>query len=556
MDNYEKLSNLIFPDVNLTISDLEKKYPERKIKDGAIVCRIAPSPTGFLHTGSLYTALINMRIANQTDGIFYVRIEDTDTKREVAGSIKSLTEEFKKYNIKIDEGTISETEEIGDYGPYTQSKRAEIYNIVAKELVKKNLVYPCFCSSKDLDKIRKIQEDNKIVPGYYGNYARCRNLSVDEAIQRIENGEKYILRFRSTGNHLKKIVCNDIIKGKIDMAQNDIDIVVIKSDGLPTYHFAHLVDDHFMRTTHVVRGEEWLASLPLHIDLYTSVGFKSPLYAHVPTIMKNDNGNKRKLSKRKDNEAAVSYFLENGYPTEAIIDYLTGIINSDYEPWKMKNPNENISKFNIRLEKINNSGALFDILKLNDISKDIISKMDSKTILDRVLVWAKEYNVKLYELLNNDLMFSQSIFAIERDNAKKIRKDIIKFSDILDLFSYFFDEEFKNDVSNGYDFEDKLSNDKIKEVLTEYIKIYSYNDDKDSWFNNMKLLAIKLGFCVDMKEYKVNPENYVGSIADFATVIRISITNKRNTPDIYSIMQVLGESKTIERIKMVINSLK
>lgn len=555
-----QLANLMFADIKETVQDLEKKYPKRELKQGAEVIRFAPSPTGFLHTGALFTSLFGNRLAKQSNGIYYLRIEDTDRKREVEGSIAKFTKELNEFGIVPDEGIISDTQEIGKYGPYTQSKREHIYRICAKYLVEKGLAYPCFCTNEMIDKVRKSQEENKIVPGYYGVYARCRNLSVDEAIEKIKNGEKYIVRFRSNGSHLRKISFIDEIRGKIEIAENDQDIVILKSDGLPTYHFAHVVDDHFMRTTIITRGEEWIPSTPIHIELFKAMDFELPKYAHLSNVMVKDGNSKRKLSKRKDKEAAVSYFLSSGYPVESVIEYILTIINSDYEPWRAKNPTADKFDFKVKFSKISTSGALFDLDKMNDVSKEIVAKMDSKEILERVLRWSKEYDKELYELLNRDLEYSRSIFALERDNAKKIRKDIYKWEDIRGNYFYFFDELFDNDIKqNGYVFDyitnstdTKINENIVKNILNLYIQEYDANLDKDLWFNQIKECASKIGFCTDMKEYKQNKEKYIGSIADFASVIRIGITNRKNTPDIYSIMQILGKEKVISRLKKLI----
>lgn len=548
---YEELANLIFPDVTETVEDLEKRYPERNLKEGACVTRFAPSPTGFFHTGSLFTSLIDKKLANQTDGVFYLRIEDTDRKREVKDSVKDLTSQMKEFGIVPDEGVMYEDEEIGEYGPYTQSKRAEIYRICAKHLVLKGLAYPCFCTPEMLKKTHDYQEEHKIVPGYYSVYAKCRNISVDEYIERIKNGEKYILRFRSNGSHLKKVSFKDGIKGKIEIAQNDQDVVIIKSDGLPTYHFAHVCDDHFMRTTHAIRGEEWVSSVPIHLELFYAMGFKAPVYVHLPSIMKMDGTSKRKLSKRKDNEAAVAYFLKAGYPIESVNEYLLTIINSDFENWKRSNKMVSNDEFEMKLKKINTSGALFDNVKLNDVSKEVISRMNSDEVLNAVLEWSKEYNEEVYGVISKDLSYSKKIFALERDGAKKIRKDIYKWEDIMDTFFYFFNEYYKNDIKDGYDFkiDNKLTKEVISSVLENYIKVYDENNDKEEWFSNMKELAEKKGFCTNMKEYKENPDNFVGSIADFSDIIRIAITNRHNTPDIYSIMQILGKDRVISRFE-------
>lgn len=555
MEKYIELSNLMFPEINKTVEDLEKMYPRRNI-EGAVT-RFAPSPTGFLHTGALFTSLVNKRIAEQTGGVFYLRIEDTDKKREVEDSVSLLTAEMKKFGITPHEGVMSDTEEVGNYGPYTQSKREEIYKICAKHLVSLGLAYPCFCTSEMLNVTREMQEKNKQIPGYYGIYARCRNIPVEEMIERVKSGEKYIVRMRSTGNHLKKVTFVDLIRGKIEIAENDQDIVIIKSDDLPTYHFAHICDDHFMRTTHVMRGEEWIPSVPIHLEIFEKMGFELPQYAHFPSIMKLDGTSKRKLSKRKDKEAAVSYFLNSGYPVEAVIEYLLSVINSDYEPWRIKNPDKDMFDFTVRLEKMNSAGALFDMLKLNDISKENIAKLNSEKLLEKILIWAKEYNQEIYDLLNNDLEYSKKMLAIERDNVKKIRKDLVKYEDILTSFLYFFDNKFEEDINQGYNFEytDKLTKDITKQVLNKYLEIYNHSDDKDEWFSKIKSAAESLGFCTDMKEYKSNPEKYIGSVADVAGIVRISITNRKNTPDIYAIMQVLGEPKVKERISNCINKI-
>lgn len=555
MEKYIELSNLMFPEVTKTVEDLEAQYPKRNI-EGAVT-RFAPSPTGFLHTGALFTSLVNKRIADQTNGVFYLRIEDTDKKREVDGSVTLLTSEMKKFGIVPNEGVMSDTEEVGNYGPYTQSKREEIYHICAKHLISKGLAYPCFCSSEMLSVTREMQEKNKQMSGYYGIYARCRNISVEEMIEKVKSGDKYILRMKSSGSHLKKVSFVDLIRGKIDIAENDQDIVIIKSDNLPTYHFAHIVDDHFMRTTHVMRGEEWIPSVPIHLELFGKMGFELPKFAHFPTMMVQDGVSKRKLSKRKDKEAAVSFFLNNGYPVEAVLEYLLSVINSDFEPWRMKNPDKDLFDFSIRLEKMNSAGALFDMFKLSDISKEYISKLTSKELLDKILIWSKEYNTEIFDLLNIDLDLSLKMLGIERDNVKKIRKDLVKFEDILTGFIYFFEKKFKEDIQTGYNFEytDKITKELVKQVLNKYLEIYNHNDDKQLWFDRVRETANSLEFCTDMKEYKLNPEKYIGSVSDIAGIIRIGITNRKNTPDIYAIMQVLGESKVKSRINNCISYL-
>ena len=551
-----KLANLIFPEITETIEDLEKRFPKRNLAEGAEVTRFAPSPTGFLHIGGLFGSLIDMRVANQSGGKFILRIEDTDKKREVENGITLLVKELKAFNINNDEGITGEDTEIGEYGPYKQSAREYIYKVCAKELIKRGRAYPCFCSAEELDKLREAQERSKQIPGYYGTFARCRNYTVEEAIAKIEAGNKYVVRFRSLGSHMRKVKVQDIIRGKIEMAENDQDIVIIKSDGLPTYHFAHAVDDHFMRTTIAVRGEEWIPSSALHLDLFNALGFEQVKYAHTPTIMKNDNGSKRKLSKRKDPESAVSYFIEEGYPADSVIEYLLTIINSDYELWRKANKTANWREFEVKLNKLNSSGALFDMVKLTDVSKEVISRLNSAELLELVLAWAKVYDNALYELLNSDLDYAKSILAIERDNATKIRKDIAKYKDILPNIFYMYDELFEKDIENGYNFNlnnGKLTMDDVKEVISNYIELHKQGLTKETWFEEVKKMAEGLGYQVNMKEYKANPDAYKGSIADVTGIIRVAITNRQNTPDIFLIMDVLGSEKSLTRLEKVLS---
>ncbi|MEG1010053.1 MAG: glutamate--tRNA ligase family protein [Clostridia bacterium] len=536
MDKYEKLASLMFSNVDKTIDDLELKYIKRNVVGQ--VTRFAPSPTGFLHTGALFTSLINKQIAKQTKGVFYLRIEDTDKKREVEGSTKSLINEMNIFGITPDEGVISDNNEIGNYAPYTQSKRGEIYLICAKYLVSKGLAYPCFCTSEMLDISRASQEKNKQRTGYYGVYAKCRNLDIDEMITRVSNNEKYIVRLKSSGSHLKKLRINDVIRGELEMSQNDQDLVIIKSDNLPTYHFAHVVDDHFMRTTLAMRGEEWISSIPIHVELFNKLNFEIPKYGHFPTIMVNDNGCRRKLSKRRDKQAAVSYFLESGYETCVVIEYLLGIINSDFESWRNKNKDKDILDFEIRLDKMSTSGALFDMDKLNNISKEYIANLTTENLLLNLINWSNKYDKKVFDLLNKDLEYSKVILSIERDNVVKKRKDLVKYSDFLEYFFYFFDELFFIEKSN-IDININLDNDIVNNIKKDYINIYNENDDKDIWWNKIKDLAIKYNFCTDMKEYKQNKEKYIGSIADVANILRVNLTARTNTPDIYLIMKAL-----------------
>ncbi len=556
-----ELAYLIFPDVNDTVDDLEIRYPERNLPEGAKVVRIGPSPTGMMHTGTLFQAMINKKLATQTGGVFYVRIEDTDQKREVEGAIEEIIAGLEHFDLMPNEGVVGKDKEIGDYGPYTQSKRREIYRVCAKHLIEKGRAYPCFCTQEMLQKTHDAQVANKVIPGYYGVYAKCRNRSIDEAIERVKNGEKFILRFRSNGSHLNKINFVDDARGKIEMADNDEDIVLIKSDGLPTYHFAHVCDDHFMHTTNVVRAEEWLPSVPKHLQLFEAMGFKAPTYTHTPTIMIKDGESKRKLSKRKDKVAAVSYFISAGYPVEGINDYLMTILNSDYEMWKSKNKDKTYRDFEFKIDKMSSAGSLLDIPKLNDLSKEAIAKMTGDEVLAEVLKWSKEFNSELYDLLNEDLVYARKIFGLERDNATKIRKDIYKWEDVEPTFRYFFKDNYKKEIENERVItsltEEKatINKDVIKKSLEEYVKAYNENDTKDEWFARMKDVASSLGFCANMKEYKAEPEKYIGSIADFSSIVRMAVTNRKNTPDIYSIMQLLGREEVIDRMNDTIASL-
>ena len=557
-----ELAYLIFPDVDETVDDLEIKYPERNLKADAKVVRIGPSPTGMMHTGTLFQAMVNKKLATQSEGVFYVRVEDTDQKREVEGAVDEIIAGLKHFDLMPDEGVVGKDKEVGHYGPYTQSKRRDIYRICAKHLIEIGRAYPCFCTQEMLQKTHDAQVANKVIPGYYGIYAKCRNISIDESIERVKNGEKFILRFRSNGSHLKKISFIDDARGKIEMADNDEDIVIIKSDGLPTYHFAHICDDHFMRTTHVVRAEEWLPSVPKHLQLFDAMGFKAPHYIHTPTIMIKDGDSKRKLSKRKDKVAAVSYFIAAGYPVEGVNDYLMTILNTDFEMWKAQNKDKSYKDFEFKLNKMSSAGSLLDIPKLNDLSKEAIAKMNSQEVLENVLEWSKKYSKDFYDIISKDLDYSKKVFGLERDNATKIRKDIYKWEDVEPTFRYFFKDNYLNELKEqGYliktlpEEKNTLTLDVIKKSLEAYKEAYNENDTKDEWFDRMKDVAQKLGFCINMKEYKANPENYIGSIADFSSIVRMAVTNRKNTPDIYSIMQLLGKDTTIARMEDTISKL-
>lgn len=545
--DYKDLANLIFPDVK-EISYYEEKYPERNLKEGAIVTRFAPSPTGFVHIGGLYQSVIARKLATQTDGVFFLRVEDTDQKREVENGITGIVQALNDFGIVPDEGMVSETEGKGNYGPYRQSQRKEIYQSYAKYLISQGKAYPCFCTPEEGEEIRAKQEAAKIRPGYYGVWAKCRNVTVEEAIKRIENGEKYIIRFKSPGREDRKIKHHDVIKGNVDFPENDQDIVIIKADGLPTYHFAHAIDDHLMRTTHVIRGDEWLSSVPLHLQLFHELGFKAPKYAHIAPIMKNDNGNKRKLSKRKDSEAAVSYYDEEGIPEEAVKEYLMNIANSNFENWRRANKEKSIEEFELQLNKMSVSGALFDMIKLLDVGKTVISMFTAEEVYEKSLEWANKYDNELKDMLK-DKEYALKIFSIERGN-KKPRKDISKWSEVKENIEYMYDEKFLN-KEQEYPYQVINEREDINKILELYLeKYYNENDDKQEWFDKIKELSGELGYAKEVKEFKANPEAYKAHVGDVSTVIRVALTGRTNTPDMYEIMKVLGKESIEKRLKM------
>lgn len=536
--DYKDLANLIFPE-SKDISYYEEKYPKRNLKEGAIVTRFAPSPTGFVHIGGLYQSVIAKKLANQTDGVFFLRIEDTDQKREVENGVTGIVNALKDFAMEPDEGMISDTQSKGEYGPYKQSERKEIYQAYAKYLIEQGKAYPCFCTPEEVEEIRTKQEAAKIRPGYYGVWAKCRNITVEEAIEKIKNGEKYIIRFKSPGREDRKIKHHDAIKGNVDFPENDQDIVIIKADGLPTYHFAHVVDDHLMRTTHVIRGDEWLSSVPLHLQLFHELGFKAPKYAHIAPIMKNDNGNKRKLSKRKDQEAAVSYYEEEGIPEEAVKEYLLNIANSNFENWRRANKEKSIDEFELQLNKMSVSGALFDMVKLLDIGKTVISRYTAEKVYEEAKKWAKKHDEELNKILENK-EYALKVFGIERGN-KKPRKDIAKWSDVKENIEYMYDDIF---YSKQIEYPYQVINDKekINRILELYIeKYYDDNDEKDTWFNKIKELAGEMGYAKEVKEFKENPEKYEAHVGDVSTVLRVALTGRTNTPDMYEIMKILGK---------------
>lgn len=542
--NNKDLANLIFPNIDKTVEDYEKMYPERNLNSNQKVTRFAPSPTGYMHIGGVYQALIDFMLAKNSDGIFYLRNEDTDSTREVNDATKLIMKTLKEYEILPDEYEY-ENEIVGNYGPYVQSERKEIYHAFIKRLIEIGRAYPCFCKKEELDSMRKRQEERKKRTGYYGVYAKCKKLSVEEQIERIKNGEPYVIRFRSKGNFDNKIPFVDLGKGKLSLSENDIDDVIMKSDNmLPTYHFAHVVDDHLMRTTHVVRGEEWLPSVTKHIEMFEAFGFKAPIYIHTPLLIKKDGNNVRKISKRKDPEASMSYYDQEGYPKLAVIESLMTIINSNYEEWHTANPDKKYTDFIYNPDKMSSSGALYDLMKLDDISKNMISKMTKEEVYKESYEWASKYSQSLKDIIDKDVEYYKGILNIEREQ-KNPRKDIAKYSDIESLIWYMYDELFNPDV---YEWGKVTDPSEISKILKTYMDKY-YTEDKDEWFNQVKLLADELGYASNMKEYKKNPDDFKGNVADIATVIRVALTSKSQTPDLYEILKLFGRDRVIKRFE-------
>jgi len=541
------LANRLFPEVSKTVDDLEKEFPLRELPKGAEVTRFAPSPTGFLHTGSLFTAYLAYRLAKQSGGVYMFRLEDTDTKRTIAGAADDLIKELAKFGIVADEGYFPDGDK-GAYGPYQQSKRADIYKVVIKKLIAEGKAYPDFCSAEDLAKIRAFQEANKILPGYYGKYARDRNLSVDEQMARLDEGTPWVIRFKSTGDHDKKTSFVDAIRGKIELQDNDVDIVIYKSDGLPTYHFAHVVDDHFMRTTTVTRGEEWIPSTPVHLELFKALGWEHPTYAHLPVIMKLDHGNKRKLSKRKDPEAAVSYFLKAGYPPEGVLVYLMSIANSNFEEWTIEHKSLDVKDFTFTFAKMSLDGALFDESKLNYFSKEVIAAMKADVLLPKVIAWSKEYDQELLAKIERDPDYFKKILNIEKDRPNP-RKDYCKYSDISPLSAFFFDEDFAKITTNPLPFNEKYDRAFLHSFLTSLAEGMLFDVDEATWWNSVKEVAAKNGFAIVNKEYKANPTAYKGNVSDAAEILRIALTGSKQSPNLHEVIEILGKERVIARIK-------
>ena len=542
-----ELATLLFPNVTETPESLEARYPERQLPEGAVVTRMAPSPTGFVHLGNLVQGLVAERMAHQSGGVLFLRVEDTDAKREVPGAVEVLIDSLKHYSIYFDEGATKEGDN-GLYGPYRQRQRAELYHVYAKKLVEQGMAYPCFCTEEELTAMRADQEEKKVNFGYYGSYAVWRDRPIEDVQAAIAEGKPWVLRFRSTGSIENQFKYNDLVKGALTITENDIDHVLLKADGIPTYHFAHAVDDHLMRTTHVVRGDEWLPSLPFHLQLFRALDFKIPKYVHIGPLMKMDGTSKRKLSKRKDPELALTYYKAEGFPVSAVYEYIMTLLNSNYEDWRKANPTADSDSFKFSYKKLNPAGALFDYAKLCDVSKNEIAKMDAEKVYELALEFAEEFDPDFAQCLKRDPAFTKSILAIGR-GGKKPRKDLATWQDVKPYMGFFYDEYF---VSEG--FGEKYEASVIRGALEAFLETYDPSEDANTWFEKVKAVTAKIGFAADMKEYKANPDAFPGSVADVSTFIRVAVTGKTNSPDLYTVMQILGD-KAVERIRTAIASL-
>ena len=546
--DYKALAELLFSNVEKTPEDYEKIYPERDLEKGAKVTRLGPSPTGFIHLGNLYGAFVDERLAHQSDGVFYLRIEDTDDKRYVEGAVETIINSLKFFGINFDEGADLDGEK-GSYGSYTQSERAPIYHCYAKKMVEEGNAYPCFLTEEEISEIRAEQESRKLTPGIYGEFAKSRELSLDEIKEKIEAGVPYVLRLKSSGNpdleseDAKRVKVKDAIRGTLDMPENFQDIVILKTTGIPTYHFAHAVDDHLMRTTHVVRGAEWLSSLPIHVELFDKLGFRMPTYCHTAQLMKlGEDGNKRKLSKRKDPELSLDYYRQLGYHPQAVREYLLTILNSNFEEWRMKNPDADINEFKFTTKKMSNSGALFDLNKLNDISKDVLVKIPASELFDFLKQWAEDKRPEFSHLFA-DREYVERILDLDRD-GKKPRKDLVYGEQIVDFISYFFDDMFERTD----DYPEEVPAEDVSVILTKYLEGYDHSDDSSQWFGKIRDIAEELGYAKRPKDFKKNPEEYKGHVGHVSTVVRIALMGRAISPDIWTIQQILGEDRVRERI--------
>ena len=546
--DYKALAELLFPHVTETPEEVEARFPARELPEGAVVSRMAPSPTGFVHLGNLVQGTISERMSHQSGGVLFLRVEDTDAKREVPGAVEVLINTLEHYSIHFDEGATIEGDN-GVYGPYRQRQRAAIYHVFAKKLVEEGQAYPCFCTEEELTAMREKQEAQKVNFGYYGEFAMWRDRSIEDIKAQLEAGNPWVLRFRSTGSIENQFKFDDLVKGKLTITENDIDHVLLKSDGIPTYHFAHAVDDHLMHTTHVVRGDEWMATLPFHIQLFKALGFKLPKYVHIGPLMKMDGTSKRKLSKRKDPELALTYYKAEGFPIAAVREYIMTILNSNFEDWRRANPDADIDTFKFSPKKLNPAGSLFDYAKLTDVSKNVISKMSAETVYTLLTEWAQEFDADFGSKLSADADFATKILAIGR-GGKKPRKDLAVWKDAKDYMGFFYDEYLEKPQFN-----EKFENATVKTALVKFLEKFDIADDSGVWFDKVKEITTEMGFTTDMKAYKADPDAFPGTVADISTFVRQAVTGKTNSPDLYTVMQILGYDRTVARIKAILNAL-
>ena len=547
--DYMRLAQLLFPQVTDTPEDLEQRYPQRNLPEGAVITRMAPSPTGFVHLGNLVMGLTAERMAHQSGGILFLRVEDTDAKREVPGAVEVLINTLKHYGISFDEGATIDGDS-GNYGPYRQRQRAALYHVYAKQLVEKGMAYPCFCTEEELGAMRQQQEANKETTGYYGKYAMWRDRSLEEIQAQLDAGNPWVLRFRSTGSIENQFKFDDLVKGKLTITENDVDHVLLKSDGIPTYHFAHAVDDHLMRTTHVIRGDEWLPTLPFHIQLFKALEFKLPKYVHIGPLMKMDGTSKRKLSKRKDPELALTFYKAEGFPVEAVYEYIMTVLNSNFEDWRRANPTAPVDEFKFSPKKLNPAGSLFDYAKLTDVSKNEIARMDADKVYNLLTQWAEEFDPEFADKLEADPAFATAILAIGR-GGKKPRKDIATWKEAKPYMGFFYDEYLEQPV-----FDEKFTKETVLTALEKFLKKFDIADDSAVWFDKVKAITEEMGFTTDMKAYKADPDAFPGTVADISTFVRQAVTGKTNSPDLYTVMQILGYDRTVSRIKAVMETLK
>lgn len=547
--DYNKLAELLFPKVDKKTEDYEKAFPKRELPEGAKVTRLGPSPTGFIHLGNLYGAFADERLAHQSEGIFYLRIEDTDDKRYVDGAVEIIINSLKFFGINFDEGATLDGE-IGNYGPYTQSLRGEIYQCFAKKLVSEGKAYPCFLTEEEIAKIREEQEANKLTPGIYGKWAKSRDLSYEEIEQKLKEGLPYVVRLKSDGDlslpedQIRRFEVEDAIRGTLSMPYNDQDTVILKANGIPTYHFAHVIDDHLMGTTHVVRGAEWLPSLPIHVELFDKLGWEAPVYCHTAQLMKiGEDGNKRKLSKRLDPELSLDFYRKQGYHPEAVREYLLTILNSNFEEWRIENPLADVDEFTFTTEKMGNSGALFDLNKLNDVSKDVLLKISAADLYDFLKAWSDEFRPELGYMFA-DREYLETILDIGRNQERNPRKDHIYAEQMVENISYFFEDTFKIESEMPEE-----AKDDAKTIIAKYLESYNHTDDQETWFAKIRDIAEELGYAAKPKDFKKNPDQYKGHVGHVSTVIRIAVMGREQSPDVWEIQQILGEEVTKKRLE-------